>query len=71
MGLFDFLGEFLDSTEETIKDTSKNIIEKTPGLVSSAGKIALDAAQRGMIEAGKKISQFQEVKKCENQETEM
>ena len=54
MGLFDVLGEILDSTEEIIKDTSKNIIEKTPSLVSSAGKLALSVAQKRMVEAGKK-----------------
>lgn len=79
MKLFNLLGDLLDSTEETIKDTSKNIVEKTPGLVTSAGKIAVNLAQKGMVEAGKKISKFQSEefitetgeKNCENQETAM
>ena len=79
MEFFNLLGYLLDSAEETMKDTAKNVIEKTPGLVSSVSKLALDVARQGMIEAGKKINKFQseefkqrqEKKNCENQETVM
>ncbi len=70
MGLFSFIDELFDTTEELIKDTPKTMKEKAPELASFVWENAVDLGhmavtnavelgQKAVTRAGKKIAQFQ------------
>lgn len=59
MGIFSFIDDLLDSTEEVITETPKTVKEKAPELAAFVGKTALNAGQKAVTFAGKKLAHFQ------------